>query len=756
MDPATVHFYSRNAKAMAERYAAIGCSAARVFPQAFTPGSRVLDIGCGSGRDLQALVESGYNGLGIDASAEMLRVAQELHPAIADLFSMDSLPNLATIADASQDGVMCWAVLMHVPEESLFDVVFNLRRILKSGGRLLISTPFDGPKLDKSTGRDPDGRLFNQVTPENFHFLLAKVGFRLLNRWDEEDSLGRRDRRWATQLFVLEGSGSRSLETIEAILNRDKKDATYKPALFRALAELAMTDYHTAQWRPDGRVAIPLEAIAAKWLDYFWPLFESETFVPQKRGEKRDCLKPVAFRSELEDLIRFYRPTGGLSGFSADYRSHRLAPTAARIHRRVLSKLGDTIRNGPIYYAGGGGSGTFTYERHSKLILLQADLWRELSSMGAWILDATILRWAELTAEISQGRLKPSQVIDQLLTAPIPERDVDVARRVYGVLPDKVCVWTDTHLDKRFDVDHALPFAFWRNNDLWNLFPASPSVNNQKRDQLPTRALFRRRKECIIHYWSHMREEHEERFAFEIGKLIGSAKALKSDWEIPLFNAVAEALEVTAIQRAIERWEPGVRLARSHSASSPKAIARNACLPNFPSVPDLIVYDPPANKRFVDCVPFYDVEAAAGSFGPEQNAVDPNDQHAWIRLENLRLTPDLFAIVVRGKSMEPKIPNGSYCLFRSGDALAGSRQGRIVLVALCDGADPETGGRLTVKRYSSEKVWDETGSFRHTRILLEPLNRDFPSILIETADEDTLRVLGEFVQVVAPANSTCS
>jgi hypothetical protein len=95
---------------------------------------------------------------------------------------------------------------MHLPEEFLFDTVFNLRRVLKPGGRLLISTPLDGPATDPDTHRDSDGRLFNGVTPENFHFLLEKVGFHRINRWDEDDTLGRKDRRWATQLFVLEGA----------------------------------------------------------------------------------------------------------------------------------------------------------------------------------------------------------------------------------------------------------------------------------------------------------------------------------------------------------------------------------------------------------------------------------------------------------------------------------------------------------------------------------------------------------------------
>jgi hypothetical protein len=168
---------------------------------------------------------------------------------------------------------------MHMPEERLFDTVFNIRRILKPGGRLLISTPLEGPTVDAATHRDQRGLLFNDVTPENFQFLFEKVGFRQVNRWDSDDQLGRANRRWATQLFVLENHGSHSLDKIEAILNRDRKDATYKPALFRALAELATTSYHSARWLPGGNVALPLDLISDKWLEYYWPLMESELFI---------------------------------------------------------------------------------------------------------------------------------------------------------------------------------------------------------------------------------------------------------------------------------------------------------------------------------------------------------------------------------------------------------------------------------------------------------------------------------------------
>jgi hypothetical protein len=54
-----------------------------------------------------------------------------------------------------------------------------------------------------------------------------------------------------------------------------------------------------------------------------------------------------------------------------------------------------------------------------------------------------------------------------------------------------------------------------------------------------------------------------------------------------------------------------------------------------------------------------------------------------------------------------------------------------------------------VKRYSSEKVYDEEGGFRHPRITLQPWNPEFDPIVIEAVEEGTLRVVGEFVGLIA-------
>jgi SOS-response transcriptional repressor LexA len=105
----------------------------------------------------------------------------------------------------------------------------------------------------------------------------------------------------------------------------------------------------------------------------------------------------------------------------------------------------------------------------------------------------------------------------------------------------------------------------------------------------------------------------------------------------------------------------------------------------------------------------------------------------------------MFIAQVVGKSMEPTIPDGAYCLFRA--PVEGMRQGKTVLVQLRNTTDPETSQRYTVKRYESEKAKDGD-SWRHSNITLKPVNPDFEAIVFTGADEQQLQVVAELVEVM--------
>ena len=105
----------------------------------------------------------------------------------------------------------------------------------------------------------------------------------------------------------------------------------------------------------------------------------------------------------------------------------------------------------------------------------------------------------------------------------------------------------------------------------------------------------------------------------------------------------------------------------------------------------------------------------------------------------------MFVAQVVGRSMEPGIPDGAYCLFAS--PVTGSRQGRTVLVQLRSATDPETGHSYTVKRYESAKSADGD-SWQHARITLKPNNPEFVPIELEDGDEGAVQVIAELVEVL--------
>ena len=109
--------------------------------------------------------------------------------------------------------------------------------------------------------------------------------------------------------------------------------------------------------------------------------------------------------------------------------------------------------------------------------------------------------------------------------------------------------------------------------------------------------------------------------------------------------------------------------------------------------------------------------------------------------EGMRLSPDLFVAHVVGRSMEPRIPDGSLNLFRLHPA--GSRQGKILLIERFGVLDQTA--RYTIKRYTSRKKATGEDEWRHEQIRLEPLNPEFEAWDV---DPDGFAVVAEWLRVI--------
>ena len=154
-------------------------------------------------------------------------------------------------------------------------------------------------------------------------------------------------------------------------------------------------------------------------------------------------------------------------------------------------------------------------------------------------------------------------------------------------------------------------------------------------------------------------------------------------------------------------------------------------------------------RPFETHAPLFDLVAAAGTFGPDRTVGAAGDEIGWVPVpDSLRLTPEHFVAKVSGRSMEPIIPDGAHCLFRT--ERGGTRQGTLVLVWQRGVVDPTLGGEFSVKKYESTKAASVEGVLSHHEIRLKPLNPDpaFRGLVLSPDAEGDIRVVGEFVAVL--------
>ena len=148
--------------------------------------------------------------------------------------------------------------------------------------------------------------------------------------------------------------------------------------------------------------------------------------------------------------------------------------------------------------------------------------------------------------------------------------------------------------------------------------------------------------------------------------------------------------------------------------------------------------EPIAADPYRTHLPLYSMRAAAGFIGEEMEPVVED----WVRApDGMRLDRDLIVVHVVGRSMEPRIPDGSLNVFRLNPA--GSRQNKILLIQR-KGVFDETAG-CTVKKYASTKVRTGEDEWRHERIRLEPLNPEFEPWDVEP---EGFAVVAEWLRVL--------
>lgn len=116
-------------------------------------GARILELGCGDGRDAERMIERGFAVDPSDGSPEMARRAAERLGRAVPVMRFDEL----AVAD-QYDAAWCHTSLLHVPESALSAVLSRIHRALKPGGRHWASY-----KGGAGGGRDDHGRFYSYI-----------------------------------------------------------------------------------------------------------------------------------------------------------------------------------------------------------------------------------------------------------------------------------------------------------------------------------------------------------------------------------------------------------------------------------------------------------------------------------------------------------------------------------------------------------------------------------------------------------------
>ena len=161
------------------------------FTELVPAGGRVLDAGCGSGRDARRFAELGYDVEAFDASEEMVRLARAhtgLPVAVRRLQDLD--------VRERYDGLWCCAAALHVPSAQLDGVLARLHTALRPGGVCYLS-------FKEGQGEREEGaRTFTDQTEAELRDRLARIGgIEVVRVWGTHDVRpGRENERWVNCL----------------------------------------------------------------------------------------------------------------------------------------------------------------------------------------------------------------------------------------------------------------------------------------------------------------------------------------------------------------------------------------------------------------------------------------------------------------------------------------------------------------------------------------------------------------------------
>ena len=174
----TIEYYERNASAFIESTINADVSELyRPFEELLTPGCRILDLGCGSGRDSKYFAGKGYDVVALDPSSAMCTQTK----------TFAHVPVYAMKAEEIQftnvfDGIWACASLLHVPRNKQENVLHRIATALKDEGILYASWKYG------TQDRTVDGKKYVDMNDSLIYEIIKEVSeIHIVKMWTTKD-----------------------------------------------------------------------------------------------------------------------------------------------------------------------------------------------------------------------------------------------------------------------------------------------------------------------------------------------------------------------------------------------------------------------------------------------------------------------------------------------------------------------------------------------------------------------------------------
>lgn len=190
----TEQYYRENAQQFFEDTVHLNMSSLHDIFLSFLPNNaKILDAGCGSGRDVKAFIDKGYSVDAFDASQELSRLASQYSGVPVRTLRFNELNSYQ-----EYDGIWCCASLLHIPYSELEDVFIRLRNACKQRGIIYISFKYG------SNERQYNGRHFTDLDEHRLGMLIQAIpGIESKKVWVTRDKRAERDDNWLNALLSV-------------------------------------------------------------------------------------------------------------------------------------------------------------------------------------------------------------------------------------------------------------------------------------------------------------------------------------------------------------------------------------------------------------------------------------------------------------------------------------------------------------------------------------------------------------------------